>query len=177
MAGTEQSAFWDFTLESYPREGVQQAVIALQDKRGADVNLLFFCCYVAASGRGKLSRDDLAAADAALDPWRRQVTLPLRALRDAIKNTESLWSIPGTPEVRGKVLGAEIDSERIAQGILEGLAPAAPEGERSPAERRADALANLDAYLEVLSIAPDDDDRQALHWLLKGTFPEGAATG
>ena len=173
MAETETSAFWSFTLESYGREGVQQAVIGLQDRRGADVNLLFFCCYMAASGRGRLQKAALSAAEVAIEPWRRQVTEPLRALRNHIKGTESLWSLAGAPEVRGKVLGAEIESERIAQGILESLAPAPTDGAKSLEARREDARASLEAYLQVLEVAPSDEDHQALATLLRGTLTTG----
>ena len=176
MSDAEQSEFWAFTLASYPREGVQQSVIGLQDRRGADVNLLFFCCYIAARGSGRLRGEDLAAAEAAIEPWRRQVTLPLRALRDHIKGTEALWEIAGASEVRGKVLGAEIESERIAQGIIEAAAPRSPDDGPTAAERRGDARANLEAYLAFLSVQPDEEDLHALEVLLAGTFPqEGSA--
>ena len=84
MAETESNAFWTFTLESYPsRGGPAGGDRACKTSRGADVNLLFFCCYVADErARPSGPMTDFAAADAALEPWRRQVTLPLRALRD-----------------------------------------------------------------------------------------------
>ena len=64
MDASRPAGFWDFTLEVYARGRVQEAVIALQDRRGADVNLLFYCCYVAARGGGRLRREDLAQCDA-----------------------------------------------------------------------------------------------------------------
>ena len=42
--------FWRTSLELYAREGVSRALIALQDRRGADVNLLLYCCWTARSG-------------------------------------------------------------------------------------------------------------------------------
>lgn len=173
---TEPGAFWDFTLESYRREGVQQAVIALQDRRGADVNVLFFCCYVAAEGRGRLRPEDFAAAEAEIEPWRRQVTLPLRALRDRIKGTEALWSLPGAAEARGKVLGAEIESERVAQGLLERLIPAGDADRRAEQARLRDAVENLWGYLAFLTVEPDARDHEALGRLLWGTFPDCSVT-
>ena len=40
-----KSAFWDFTLQVYGREGVSPAVIALQDTHRLDVDILLFCCW------------------------------------------------------------------------------------------------------------------------------------
>jgi len=168
--------FWEFTLESYPRDGVQASVIALQDRFGADVNVLFWCCYIGSVGGGRLTADDFSHADVALGPWRRDVTVRLREIRDHIKNTETLWGIPGAPDVRGKVLGAEIESERIAQGILEGLRPAGPET-LTATESLSDAGANLSAYFGYLSVDLDDEVRGLAHALLAGTFPGHADAG
>ena len=164
------SEFWDFTLQSYPRDRVQQSVIALQDRFGADVNILFLCCYAAASGRGRLSAESVAAADAALDPWREGVTLRLREIRDHIKNTDKLWSLPGAADVRGKVLGAEIESERIAQGILERLLSQNAEA-RPTNERLSDAGINLKLYLAYLGVELNDEVCALARALLEGTLP------
>lgn len=157
---------WAFTLAAYTKEGVQAGVIHLQDRFGADVNILFFCCYLAASGRGRLAAEDFVRAAAALAPWKGQVTEALRAIRDLIKNDAALWSLPGAPDARGKVLGAEIESERVAQGILESLVRERPSG----AAELTDAVANLKAYLGHLACVPDETGRAALIALLAATF-------
>ena len=93
----DSDGFWPFTLAAYPKDGVQPGVIHLQDRHGADVNILFFCCFVGASGRGRLTGDDFARADAALGPWKRQVTEALRAIRDLIKSDAALWIAISAP--------------------------------------------------------------------------------
>lgn len=165
----ETSEFWEFTLRSYPCAGVQPSVIALQDRFGADVNVLFWCCYVAAIGARRLTAEDFARADEVLDPWRKDVTVRLREIRDHIKNTASLWSIPGAAQTRGKVLGAEIESERIAQSILERLVSQGPET-RAVAGGLSDAGANLRVYLDYIGVDLDDEVRGLVRSLLAGTF-------
>ena len=172
---SEGSAFWNFTLTSYPSEGVQPSVIALQDNRGADVNVLFFCCYCASQDRSALTADDFARADTALDAWREQVTKRLRAIRDHIKNTDSLWGLAGAPEVRGKVLGAEIESERIAQLILETLPVAQGTDELSPAEQLTRAASNLRTYFAYLGVDADAEDLAHAKTLVNGTFSSANA--
>jgi len=164
-------AFWAFTLATYPREGVKEAVLRLQDRRGADVNLLLFCCWVAADGRGRLAAEALARADAAADAWRRAVTLRLRAVRDDIRGEADLWALEGAAAVREKVLAAEIESERVTQGLLERQAPE-PRADAGAPERAADAAASLEAYVERLGFVPDAEDRRALETLLAAAFPD-----
>ena len=43
--------FWRFSLRTYRAPGVQEACLALQDRCGADVNLLLFCGWTGRDGR------------------------------------------------------------------------------------------------------------------------------
>src|SRR5471030_292758 len=38
--------FWNFSLEIYAAEGVSGACLDLQERRGCDVNILLFCCWL-----------------------------------------------------------------------------------------------------------------------------------
>ena len=53
--------FWNFSLEIYAAEGVSEACLDLQERRGCDVNILLFCCWLGASGRPTLTADRLRA--------------------------------------------------------------------------------------------------------------------
>lgn len=169
------NTFWDFCLATYKREGVQASVIALQNAHGLDVNLLFFCCWLAVTGRGQLKSSELRKADGAIEAWRRQVTLPLRASRDAIKSSSELWSLSGAAEVRNRVLAAEIDSEHVSVKILEQLAPTANQTEKE-SSRLADAVTNLHTYFEMLGVNLDDRARADLSYLVHASFPTSSET-
>ena len=165
MSEEQQGAgeLWRASLELYAREGMSSALIALQDRRGADVNLLLYCCWTAQSGRGRQSASDLRRAEAAIAAWRDEVTLPLRDLRNRIKASPESWALPGAPEVRRRVLESEIASERVTQGILERMAVAPGRSEGS----REDAQASLLTYfLEVIGVEPDARDRADLETIL-----------
>ena len=45
------NAFWRFSLRTYRAPGVEAACLALQERCGADVNLLLFCGWVGREGR------------------------------------------------------------------------------------------------------------------------------
>ena len=161
--------FWRTSLELYAREGMSRALIALQDRRGADVNLLLYCCWTALSGRGRLRVDDLRRAEAAIARWRDDVTIPLRALRTCIKGSRERWALEGASTVRRGVLETEIASERVTQGILERMAT--PPGDRAKGEEG--ARANLLTYFEVLGVEPDESDRADLETILAGAYRSG----
>lgn len=163
----EIGEFWRFSLDLYEKKGVARALLALQRRRGADVNLLLYCCWVASSGRGRLDGADLGRAEAAIAPWREAVTLPLRETRDRIGSNDARWRIDGAQAVRSRVLDAELASERVTQGLLERMAGEA--GARTDA--REDALANLLACFEaLLGVEADGEDRAHLDTLLARTF-------
>ncbi|MDP1749408.1 MAG: TIGR02444 family protein, partial [Reyranella sp.] len=70
--------FWNFSLEIYGGEGVAEACLDLQERRGCDVNILLFCCWLGASGRPTLTADRLRAILKASDAWQAEIVQPLR---------------------------------------------------------------------------------------------------
>jgi uncharacterized protein (TIGR02444 family) len=132
--------FWHFSLALYAEPGVGPACLELQDSHGCDVILALYCCWLGASGRGRLDAAAIAAADAALSPWRQGV---IERLRDARRGIKAL----GGPEtLYAKVKAVELEAERQAHDRLAALAPP-PRAGLPPSERQGDAAANLSAYV------------------------------
>ena len=169
---------WSFTLALYPREGVSPAVIALQDRHGVHVNLLFLACWLGASGRGQLDDEGVSRARAISGAWQGEVVEVLREVRRRLKDwTAQAPDRPAPPEAeredyRKKVVGLEIEGERLDQGMLE-AAFGGPVSETPGADRRAgDAAHNLRAYLAQLGVELDGEDRDHLATLLGAAFSE-----
>jgi uncharacterized protein (TIGR02444 family) len=167
--------FWDFSISVYGREGVGPACIALQDRRGLDVNILLWCCWVGAGGKGGGGVIDEAAMGRAVDrvaPWREAVVEPLRRARRAIHDAAPEAIAEAAEALRRKTLSAEIDGERVAQLILAGVEadPTARAGEGG----HGDAAANLRCYLGLCGVAADAADRADLAVLLAAAFPDVA---
>jgi uncharacterized protein (TIGR02444 family) len=130
--------FWEFSLAVYAAPGVAEECLALQDRHGLDVNIALFCCWHGWSGRGRLTPAAIAAAEARVAAWTRDVVVPLRSVRRALKPLPA----PAAAAIRTTVKRLELDAEREEQRLLvEGLADAAPTGD-APA-----AAANLATYL------------------------------
>jgi uncharacterized protein (TIGR02444 family) len=137
---TRADEFWAFSLDVYARPGVAAACLRLQDELELDVNLLLLCCWLARSGRGRLSEDDLAAAEARAAPWRREIVAPLRAVRRALKTMVDAASASLYTEIKRLELRAEREEQgRLLAGSLGRQSTALTVGE--------DLVANLHLYL------------------------------
>jgi uncharacterized protein (TIGR02444 family) len=134
--------FWRFSLAVYGKPGVAPACLVLQDQFGRDVNLALYCCWLGASGRGRLTREALAAADAAIAPWRHQVVENFRAARRAIKEA----ALAGSENLYAKAKAVELEAERMLQTRLADRAPPI-DPVQSTRERLAAAIANLTLYV------------------------------
>ncbi len=170
-SGSDAERFWEFSLEVYGGEGVAPACLALQNRRGLNVNVLLYCCWLAGEGGAPLSGEDFARIEAALGPWHEAVIAPLRAVRDRLKAGVEGAPADAAAALRRRVLEVELDAERVEQRLLvEGRPPGAA---GVPAARRArTAAANVRAYLAARRVAPDTEDRQRLSVLLARAFPQ-----
>lgn len=164
--------FWDFSIAVYARDGVAPACLSLQERRGADINLLLFCCWVGASGRGGLTAEGLERASVAVERWHEEVVRGLRAVRMRLKR-DSDPAPPGlaTP-LRKHVGAAELEAEHIEQLILAEHGPPAARADAPLSERATDAARNGLAYLTSLGPRPDSQDRKDFLTVLGGCFPE-----
>ena len=98
------NAFWRFSLALYARPGVAEALIALQDRAGNDVNLILFALWRGVVHGHRLDQGELTAAEAAIAPLRRDVIEPLRKLRRGLKDN----SDPDLQALRRRIGGLEL---------------------------------------------------------------------
>jgi len=148
----ESNPFWDFSLRVYGRADVATACLALQDRHGADVNLLLFCLWAGSRGHA-VTVAELTRLMAATRPWQQDVVAPLRAVRRHLKAVET-----AARHLRDTVKSAELAAEEAEQQMLFDTL-AIPAG-AIPAEQGAPGLAggNMIAYLTTLSVAVEAAD-------------------
>ncbi|WP_372398859.1 TIGR02444 family protein [Azospirillum sp. HJ39] len=141
--------FWDFSLAVYGRPGVPAACLALQDRRGVDVNLLLFAAWAGLECAAGLSGDALSRIDSAVSGWRDEVVLPLRALRRRAKAEDDAFY--------RRMKAAELEAERVQQDRLfaaatvAGLAPRPGGGMALAAANMALLVPGGDPALEELA--------------------------
>ncbi len=166
--GFPKNDFWDYSLALYGRPAVAPACLALQDEHGADVNVLMWCCWTGASGRGVAEPAELDAVLAAVRWWQDDVVVPLRHVRRRLKGVSTPAPEGVVETVRQRIAKVEIDTEHVQQLMLSAMAR--PARTDRPAESRAgDAALNLKLYVGALGAAPGDAH---LATLLAGAFPD-----
>ena len=169
--------FWNFSLEIYSGEGVAEACLDLQERRGCDVNILLFCCWLGVSGRPTLTAERLRAILKASDPWQAEVVRPLRAIRKLLKalplgDGPLAGALPETVDsVRRRVADAELAAEHAEQLKLAGLYAPPADRDRPLEKRLAAAVGNLGVYALCLGVTPDEHDRRAVAALMRAAFP------
>ncbi|HZT88897.1 MAG TPA: TIGR02444 family protein [Stellaceae bacterium] len=135
-------AFWRFSVAFYERPAVAEALLALQDRDGRDVNLVLFALWLGVSGRGALDAARLAAAEFAVAAFRVEIVEPLRRVRRRLKQDAAA----DLRDLRRRLQEVELDAEKAAQRRLAATAP--EEGPIAPlADRVAAAGASLGVYL------------------------------
>jgi uncharacterized protein (TIGR02444 family) len=128
---------WSFSLRVYDDPAVRGALLALQDRCGADVNLLLWAAWAALQRRHALTPAEAAAGRAAAAPWQAGVVAPLRQARRVLKPAAA--ADPQAAALRARLQALELDAERIAQDRLAAL-PLAP-GAAPPPTADTDSLA------------------------------------
>lgn len=166
--------FWEFSLAVYGSEGVAPACLALQDRRGIDVNLLLFCLWSATERRLAYDVGAFRAIAAAAGDWQLSVVAPMRAARRRLKAGSPYLPETTSAALRREVLAAEIGCEHgeqlIIAAVAEGLAGAA-----RALEPAAAAAANVRACCEAAGIRLEASDAPALSAVLGARLPEEAA--
>lgn len=172
--------FWNFSLEIYAGDGVAEACLDLQDRRGCDVNILLFCCWLGASGRPTLTAERLAAILKVSKTWQSEVVRPLRGLRRHLKDRPvggpSDGPLPATVDaVRRRVADAELAAEHAEQLQLVSLHCPPADRDRPVEKRLRAAVGNLGVYAICLGVVPDAWDRASVSRLMAATFPNVSA--
>ncbi|HEY6981571.1 TIGR02444 family protein [Reyranella sp.] len=165
--------FWNFSLELYGGEGVAEACLDLQERRGCDVNVLLFCCWLGASGRPTLTAERLRTILKVSDVWQAEIVRPLREVRKLLKDRSWASALPETVEAtRRRVADAELAAEHAEQLKLAMLHAPLAERDRPVDKRLRAAVGNLGVYAVCLGVTPDEKDRRAVAALVAATFPD-----
>lgn len=163
------NAFWRFSLATYGDPEVAGACLALQDRWGADVNLLLYCCWLGQRGR-TLDKRALRAAMLAVNALQVNVIRPLRQSRRALRRTPRGMPKVWAKQLKDRIASVEIDLEYIEHRILTAAAKRLAPTKRKLAPRAAIA-ANLSKYLTLLTVPPAHSDRRRANALVAACCP------
>jgi uncharacterized protein (TIGR02444 family) len=141
---------------------VTEACLDLQERRGCDINVLLFCCWLGASGRPTLTVERLRALLKVSDAWQAEIVRPLRAVRRLLKDRPWIEALPETIDATRR---------RVADAELAALYAPPADRDRPMEKRLRAAIGNLGIYAVCLGVTPDDRDKAAVTALMVATFP------
>jgi uncharacterized protein (TIGR02444 family) len=162
---------WDFATKIYSSPEVEEACLSLQDRRGLDVNLIIFCIWVAASGRGTLTEEEMTTGIDAGIVWQSQVVGPLRHVRRFLKGPIAPADGRLGAELARVVSESELYSEHMEIQILSDILVRPATGSFDMQERGQEAASNLQAYLDRMIEDINNEDRSALLVIWQESFP------
>lgn len=175
MAEFPDHPFWDFSLDVYMSDGVGAACLELQDAHELDVNILLFCMWLGASGRGVLTAAEMKTVTGAVHTWHHDVVRSLRAVRTLMKGGMEPAPADLTESLRRRIQKAEIDCEHTEQLMLAGSIETSADEARPEGARLADAVSNISEYFQSFGGTVSDEDRGNLATMLGVAFPGQAA--
>lgn len=144
------SGFWNFSLQTYAKPEIARICLELQERFGADVNLILFMLWAAARGR-RLEPQEIEKLANFVEDWREQVVLPLRLARRALKTPPRGWPAQETESLRQRVKADELEAERLQQNAMSAFLPA-DRADQSDSPLAA-AKSNLTNYASLLRAA------------------------
>ncbi len=167
-------SFWDFSVGTYRMPGVPESCLSLQNDYGADVNMLLYCAWIAAT-IGPFDDELFERASAFSARWAEQVVIPLRKSRTWLKQ-EGCESEPvptdSCMEFREQIKAVEFAAEKMQQDALESMVAIDRSRQTAPAQLVANVLSNLMIYLEYRHIPVNSDVRDKLLVIIRSAFPD-----
>lgn len=154
--------FWEFSLALYCREAVANACLSLQDRRGADVNLMLAICWLARSGY-TVSDAALESGLAATASWAESILRPLRAVRRSLASFAEV-DANDRQSIKHGLLAVELEAERISQQKIVAALAEHMNGLSTEPARNVAAI-GLDLYAAKLG-AGEPQDRADLDTIL-----------
>ncbi len=154
---------WEFATWAYSQAGVEKACLALQNRLGADVNIVLFCAWLAYRGTGSNSLAKYLAAALKLSrDWQKNLVEPLRLCRTNLKELLENSPMAGADRAAAsslheRVKQAELDMEQLQTLSLYSLVMDGDDTgvTGSPVEQKDDALNNLTVYFAATGIKLD----------------------
>ena len=163
------SALWDYAVTLYAAPGVAECCLSLQDRRGADVNLILFACWLGAIGRDP-GPERLVEVLRRAESWQEGLVRPLREARRRLKVELPMLAEPlraPLTAARAGLAAAELALERGELLLIETSAAIPTAGVTGYGSAHAVRM------LRHL-VALESDDEPDLQTLVAAAFPGGA---
>lgn len=171
---------WEFSLWVYHRPGVVAACLRLQERYGADVNILLFALWLGQCGE-TLSSALLRQLTTRACEWHDMVVRPLRRVCRALKPSTFPVQETTLEGFRETLKSHEIDAEKLEQLMLFLAASETFDRElsliTSSLARERAGRRNVETYCRQIGATLDDEDATDLDEVCQAAsrFEKGSA--
>jgi uncharacterized protein (TIGR02444 family) len=141
------TSFWSFSLKFYSQSEIAHACLDLQDRFGADVNILLFGLWQANRGR-RLSDSDVRNVIELVAAWQENVVWRLRSVRRFLKTPAPGWPPQDVDLLRQGIKADELQAEHLQQIAMQ--TAFAELGE--PDDAATAAASNIKTYAHILDV-------------------------
>ncbi|PHQ70984.1 MAG: TIGR02444 family protein [Sneathiella sp.] len=169
------SQLWDYAAKIYSHDAVAEACLRLQDRRGLDVNMILFCVWTAASGRGQLTPEEMRKGIEAGLAWQSEVVEPLRHVRRYLKGPIGPVDSRLGAELARVTAESELYAEHMEIQVLNEIVDRPATGSFQIQERGREAALNLQFYMGHFIEELDDTDRRDALVIWQEAFPDAEA--
>ncbi len=141
--------FWQYSLCVYANPLIQKQCLTWQEQYNINVNVLLFCCWLASSENIALTANDFNQISKSLDSWHTAVVLPLRQVRQYLKQQVDNDRIKS---LRQQILKNELAAEAFEQAHLYQFFIKGYEFSRSQQTAAQQLQENMIAYFSSLMV-------------------------
>jgi uncharacterized protein (TIGR02444 family) len=170
---------WEFATWAYSQQGIDKALLSMQNRLGVDINMVLFCVWLAYRGSGGNDlAQHLAGALKMSREWQRNLIEPIRNCRENLKAVIEGPDLVGRSReaataLRERLKANELDLEALQIMSLYGLVSTGDNGEGAPvdiATQKEDAQNNLNVYFAATGIELDQLAQSHVLRILNGVF-------
>lgn len=155
------SEFWNYSTQIWSLPEVETNCLALQNDFDANINMLFYCCWIG-SKKLNLSDDDLRILLDTIQPW-QTIIKPLRESRRMMQQQAIAMPADLKDNTINNMSEMELNAEHMAQLALE---KALKPDDITPCDKSTEtqsnvvgcSLTNIKSYLKTLDGVPSVDD-------------------
>ncbi|MFL0803566.1 MAG: TIGR02444 family protein [Agarilytica sp.] len=146
------NSLWDFALQVYSTEEVEQQSLQLQDEYHANINIILWCCWLEAEGI-QLSVNLLDEVLITIDAVSLQTVAKLRDVRRVLLESGAFTKVQAQ-SVKKHILNAELMIEKVLLHRLQDLTCRFVESKEYKDLSAGDDVLSLEYYLNFISV-PD----------------------
>ncbi|RED54137.1 TIGR02444 family protein [Aestuariispira insulae] len=161
--------FWAFSLDFYGKVRVEETLLALQNSRGLDVNLILLCVWLGTKGVS-LQKESMQKLVGLSSGWHLQAVLPLRQLRQSLKEPVAGIDRDDAERVRQGIKELELATERMQQDMLFQALEELPGKDARLADRAGVIRGNLSRYASAAAIRVGGEERGYFETLVQAAI-------